>query len=106
MAVIDNTEGGLQESTDLIAHYSSYAGLKINAKKTQCMVLSKCASRRPYTRRDTIELTVEGEPVEQVSNFVYPGAKISGNGTIDRDLDTRIQPCQWYIPSALEDMEQ
>ena len=33
MAVMDNTEGGLQESTDLIARYSSYAGLKINAKK-------------------------------------------------------------------------
>ena len=79
MAVMDNTEGRLQESTDLIAHYSSYAGLKINAKKTQCMVVSKCASQRPYTKRNTIELTVEGEPVEQVSNFVYLGANISGN---------------------------
>ena len=91
MAVIDNTEDGLQESTDLIAHYRSYAGLKINAKKTQCMVVNKYASQRPYTKRDTIELTVEGEPVEQVSNFVYLGANISGNGTIDRDLDIRIQ---------------
>ena len=36
-------------------------------------------------------LTVEGEPVEQVSNFVYLGANISGDGTIDRDLDIRIQ---------------
>ena len=33
MAVMDNTEGVLQESTDLIAHYSTYAGLKISAKK-------------------------------------------------------------------------
>ncbi|KAL5259045.1 hypothetical protein ACHWQZ_G009498 [Mnemiopsis leidyi] len=32
-----------------------------------------------------------GEPVEQVSNFVYLGATISGDGTIDRDLDVRIQ---------------
>ena len=32
-----------------------------------------------------------GEPVEQVSNFVYLGANISGDGTIDRDLDIRIQ---------------
>ena len=89
MAVMDNTEGGLQESTELIAHYSSYAGLKINTKKTQCMVVSKCASQRPYTKRYTIELTVEREPVEQVSKFVYLGANISGNG-IDRDLDIRI----------------
>ena len=61
---------------DLIAYYTSYAGLKINAKKTQCMAISKCASQRPYTERDSIKLTVEGEPVEQVSNFVYLGANI------------------------------
>jgi len=91
MAVMDNTRDGLQESTDLLAHYSSYAGLKINAKKTQCMVVSKCASQRPYIERDTIDLAVEGEPVEQVSNFLYLGAVISGDGTIERDLDVRIQ---------------
>ena len=34
MAVMDNTDDGLQESTDLIAHYSTYDGLKISAKKT------------------------------------------------------------------------
>ena len=87
LAVMDNTEEGLQESTDLIAYYTSHAGLKINAKKTQCMAISKCASQRPYTERDSIMLPVEGEPVEQVSNFVYLGANISWDGTIDRDLD-------------------
>ncbi|XP_063686061.1 uncharacterized protein LOC134819840 [Bolinopsis microptera] len=66
LAVMDNTEEGLQESTDLIAYYTSYAGLKINAKKTQCMAISKCASQRPYTERDSIKLTVGGEPVEQL----------------------------------------
>ena len=91
MALLDNTEEGLQESTDLLAHHSSYAGLRIDARKTQCMAVSKCASQRPYTRSDCIELSVEGEPVEQVSNFVYLGATISGDGTIDRDLDVRIQ---------------
>ncbi|KAL5266167.1 hypothetical protein ACHWQZ_G006724 [Mnemiopsis leidyi] len=91
MAILDNSGEGLQESTDLLAHYSSYAGLKINAKKTQCMAVSKCASQRPFIRGDCIELSVGGEPVEQVSNFVYLGATISGDGTIDRDLDVRIQ---------------
>ena len=76
---MDNTEEGLQESTDLIAYYTSYAGLKINAKKTQCMAISKCASQRPYTERDSIMLTVEGEPVEQVSNFVCLFKGISQN---------------------------
>ena len=35
MAIMDNSRDGLQESTDLLAHYSSHAGLKINAKKTK-----------------------------------------------------------------------
>ena len=39
MVIMDNSTGGLQESTDLLAHYSSYAGLKINAKKTKCMAI-------------------------------------------------------------------
>ena len=91
MAIMDNSGEGLQESTDLLVHYSSYAGLRLNAKKTQCMAVSKCASQRPFIKDDCIELSVEGEPVEQVSNFVYLGATISGDGTIDRDLDVRIQ---------------
>ena len=91
IAIMDNSRGGLQESTDLLAHYSSYAGLKINAKKTKCMAVSKCASRRSYVEEDYIELEVNGEPVEQVSYFVYLGVTISGDGRIDRDLDIRIQ---------------
>ena len=91
MAIMDNSTGGLQESTDLLAHCSSYAGLKINAKKTKCMAISKCASQRPYIEDDYIELEVAGEPVEQVSNFIYLGVTISGDGKIDRDLDVRIQ---------------
>ena len=91
MAVLDNASHGLQESTDLLAHYCGYAGLRINAKKTQCMAISKSASQRPYNVNDCIELEVEGEPVDQVSNFVYLGANISGDGTIQRDLEIRIQ---------------
>ena len=53
------------------------------------MAISRSASQRPYLRIDYIELEVE--PVEQVSDFMYLGATISGDGTIDRDLDIRIQ---------------
>ena len=54
MAIMDNSGEGLQESTDLLVHYSSYAGLRINAKKTQCMAVSKCASQRPFIKDDCI----------------------------------------------------
>ena len=79
MAILDNSRDGLQESTDLLAHYCSYAGLRINAKKTQCMAISRSASQRPYLRSDYIELEVEGEPVEHVSDFMYLDATISGD---------------------------
>ena len=91
MAIMDNCTAGLHESTDLLAHYSSYAGLKINAKKTKCMAISNYVSQRPYIEDDYIELEVAGEPVEQVSNFIYLGVTKSGDGKIDRDLDVRIQ---------------
>jgi hypothetical protein len=60
MDILDNSRDGFQESTDLLAQFSSYAGLKINAKKTQCMAVSKCASQHPFNKSDSIELNVEG----------------------------------------------
>ena len=95
MAILDNSRDGILESTDRLAHYCSYAGLRINTKKTQCMAISRSASQRPNLRGDY----VEGEPVEQVSNFVYLGATISRDGT----LDVRIQRAN---SSTREDMEQ
>ena len=93
MAIMDNSRDGLQESTVLLAHYSSRTGLKINTKKSKCMAVSKGAFQRPYIEEDYIELEVNDEPVEQVSNFVYLGVtiSISGDGRIDSDLDIRIQ---------------
>ena len=91
MALLDNTKEGLQETTDLLCKYSAYAGLEINAGKTKCMAVSKCASQRPYCRKDTLDISVEDLPIEQVSNFTYLGAIISADGTIDKELSSRIQ---------------
>jgi hypothetical protein len=33
----------------------------------------------------------KGEPIEQLSNFVYMDATTSGDGTMDRDFDVRIR---------------
>ena len=90
MAVMDGTEEGLQESTDLLAHYSGYAGLKINAKKTKVMVVSKDCGQRPFTEAGTANISVEDCPVEQVTNFTYLGSVMSSDGTIDKELETRI----------------
>ena len=91
MAVMDNSKEGLQESTDLLCKYSAYAGLKVNAEKTKCMAVSKNTSQQPYTEECSLDITVDASPVQQVSHFKYLGAIICSDGTIDRELSSRIQ---------------
>ena len=90
-AAMDNTQAGLQETTDLFASFGSYAGLQINEQKTKVMAISKNASQRPFTRESTINITINGTNVEQVSEFKYLGAIICGDGSLDRELTARIQ---------------
>ena len=77
VATMDNTKLGLQETTDLLLKYSTYSGLKVNAKKTKTMAISKATAQRPYTKECTLDITVEGTPVEQVSHFTNLGNVIS-----------------------------
>ena len=91
MALLDNTDDGLQETTDLLGNYGVYAGLHINVKKTKSMATGKNTSQRPYTEDTTLDITVGDNPIEQVSHFVYLGSITSSDGTIDRELSNRIQ---------------
>ena len=91
MALLDNTKEGLQETTDLLCKYTAYAGLKVNVKKTQVMAIGKGTSQRPYTEKQTLNTVIEGQEIEQVSNFTYLGVKLSSDGTIDKEISTRIQ---------------
>ena len=81
MTVLDNSEEGLQETTDLLCMYGAQGGLRINGKKTDAMVIGKAISQRPYTK-DT--------PVQQVSDFTYLGKIISSDGTIDREQGQKV----------------
>ena len=83
MTVLDGTKDGLQETTDLLSHYATYSGLKINSGKTKAMAISKQASQRPYTEACTLNTTVDDVRVEQVSHFTYLGAVIWADGTLD-----------------------
>ena len=53
----------------------------------QFIAVSKSASQRPHNKNDCIELEVGGEFVKQVGDFFYLGANISGDSTIDRNLE-------------------
>lgn len=90
MAVLDNSEQGLQESTDLLSDYCRYAGLRVNSGKTKSMACGKNTGQRPYTEECTLDLTVDGEHIEQVSHFTYLGSILSSDGTIDKELTSRI----------------
>ena len=80
MAMLDNSKEGLQETIDLLCKYNAYAGLKVNAGKAQSLAVSKRASQRPYSKDDTVDINVEGLPIQQVSSFTYLGAIISRVG--------------------------
>lgn len=79
-----------------VCKYSMYkiaaqAGLRIKVKKTEVMAVAKNTSQRPYTEEGTVDISVEGSQVQQVSDFTYLGVIISSDGTIDRELSARIR---------------
>ena len=74
MGLLDNTKDGLQETTDLLCKFSAYAGLRVNASKTKVMSVGKGMSQRPFSEQHTLETTVEGTEVQQVSDFTYLGS--------------------------------
>ena len=111
MTTLDNSKEGLQETTDLLAHYSSYGGLDINVKKTKSMAASKNADQRPYDEKSTLNLYINGIPIEQVTDFIYLGSIICADGKIDKELTARIQKASgafyllgpiWYNRNILD----
>ena len=48
------------------------------------MVIRKYTPQRPLPKNKTANFTVEGNPVKQVTEFTYLGAKITSDGRIDK----------------------
>ncbi|XP_063691252.1 uncharacterized protein LOC134823648 [Bolinopsis microptera] len=65
IAGMDDTVEGLQETTDNIAKYCGLGGLKMNAKKTEIMVIGKDTSQHPLPENRTIDITVDGNSAKQ-----------------------------------------
>ena len=53
--------------------------------------IAKNTLQQPYTKEGTVEITVEGSPVQQVNDFAYLGVIVSSGGTIDPELSARIR---------------
>ena len=73
----------MQKKTDKIYEIGKSIGLKINEKKTNVMVINN---------EDTthINVKINGNALENVSNFVYLGSKISSTGDIMVEVNNRI----------------
>ena len=80
IAALDNTAEGLQETTDNIAKYCAFGGLKMNARKTEAMVVGKDTTQHPLPRDRTVNITIDGNPAKQVAQFTYLGAAITSDG--------------------------
>ena len=90
IAAMDDSAEGLQETTDNVAKYCSIGGLKMNAKKTETMVIGKDTSQLPLPKERTLDITVDGNSVKQVTQFTYLGATITSDGKIDKKISVRI----------------
>lgn len=92
LAVLDSTKNGLEESTDLICKYTSYAALRVNVKKTECIGIAKNSFQRSYTEAASVTVdSCRGSKVQQVSQFTYLGSVTSCDGRLDAESNLRIR---------------
>ena len=75
-------EKGLQETLTKVTQVSKKMGMSINAQKTESQFLGSGDKR--------IQLSVDGNQLEQVESFVYLGGNISAHGGSDKDVERRI----------------
>src|SRR6478609_5982025 len=77
------TESGLQSLMDSLNTTAKHCDMKISINGTKAMVVSRNGGER-------VNITVEGQSVEQVIKFRYIGSLISEDGRCLDDVKTRI----------------
>src|SRR6476469_2531471 len=81
--MVADTEAGLHSLMDSLNTTVKHYDMKINIKKTKAMGVSGNWGER-------VNITVEGQSVEQVSKFRYLGSLISEDSRCLDDVKTRI----------------
>ena len=82
--LIADSEEKLQRILQTVTEESENKGLQLNAKKTECMVISK----KPTT--PTCNLTCKGEEIKQVNTFKYLGCTKTPDAKCDSEIKKRI----------------
>jgi exonuclease III len=82
-AMASGEEEGLQRIMNRLNETAKKYDMKINVKKTKVMVVSKDEGK-------TINITIDGQRVEQVKSFRYLGSLISEDGRCINEVKARI----------------
>ena len=81
LAIIDITSTDTQSRLETWQKVLTDNGLKINVAKTEHL----------STRENPLPMTLNGEELKHVDHFKYLGSVIDKDGTIDKDVDLRVQ---------------
>ena len=54
------------------------------------MVIGKDTTKHPLPKDRTVNVSIDGNPVKQVTEFTYLGATIKSDGKIDKEINVRI----------------
>src|SRR6218665_969827 len=81
--MVAGSEGGLQKLMDGLNRTTKEYDMKVNIKKTKVMKLSRKGE-------GVINITIDGEILEQVERFRYLGALITSDGRCETEIKTRI----------------
>ena len=82
--LIADSEQGLQNLLSAVADESEAMGLQLNAKKTECMVVSKKQTT------PVCNITCKGTNIKQVENFKYLGFTVTSTAKCDSEIKKRI----------------
>ena len=82
--LIAGSESELQALLDTVAEESSKMGLELNAKKTECMVISKKG------QIPTCNSSCKGEKIKQTHQYKYLGFLITSDARCDIEIKKRI----------------
>ena len=98
VALLETTEGNLQQLVNYVGKASERFGLSLNAKKTQAMVIDRPTS--------SINIMYNGAPLEQVKQLIYLGASFNETGYNIKEVKRRVaiaKKSQWR---PAQDMEE
>ena len=84
-ALIAENEKDLQRLLDLVNEKGKIYGMKMNAKKTKTMLVSKSKQEFP-----SIKIVIDNVNIEEVKEFKYLGQTITSDGSCKREVITRI----------------